>query len=727
MPYLAPIVSSLPLVSHPPEEEEEKPPSPPQQTEQQEDYITEEEAKEQFEKDISAEKEKAKQEFQSEIEKRKQQFVSKAIENYMINIKRQREAAGYHLTPQEMEKARREALQKIREQVSKWEEKQWKMFEEKLSSWEQEQRSRFEDWLKEALKPIVVEQQVEPAPAKSYAQQILEWPSLNIWDILGLSSFLPQQYQMVPWLKPERDQAKYVLAGFVGSMESLVYGISDLAGFMIQGLGDITGWYDWEYSPLWHPSYPPTVTGAFVTSGIESAMARQLKPSYEMQQLQEMWSKHGATETILYGMGSVAGDILQAYLFSKAFGLAKKGASKVVGSVERYVAPEHYYYYKNILQKPMIRTMTKQYIKGTLQQIIGEETYQYLAKIGLPSVKQAVISSEKAIRRAVLTETPLGEVYYYSKLVAAPYLKSIPSKVAKRVPQILGATRSAIMGTPFGEPILYAKSVLMPNIHFPSIKLSFGFREAIFQTPIGEAWLYGKSVLMPNIKLPKVTAPYLLKRAAVEVKGTVSGFKLYGKSLLGKKYVEPMPKIVFSSPMKPWSLPRKTVVFEPKPIKPIPIKKGSVALTITSGTSYAAPSPSAITQTAVATTILHGWKGAAYPFRFQMPRMKGKAMPSSSSLILSGAFPVSALAPKQSQIQRIRQRQLQQLKLKQRQIQIQKLKLRKKRKLPKMMMEEGLLPDLLGTKTGVWEYPIATPRQALSILIMGNNKRRGKA
>jgi len=114
-------------------------------------------------------------------------------------------------------------------------------------------------------------------------------------------------------------------------------------------------------------------------------------------------------------------------------GLAKKGVAKAVGFAEKTVAPEHYYYYKYVLQKPMLTTMTKEYVKGTVKAVIGEEAYMFGKYIAPPLLRQKGTQLYTYLTSTAKThffESPLAEPYFYTRYI-------LPAQIEKTAPKII--------------------------------------------------------------------------------------------------------------------------------------------------------------------------------------------------------------------------------------------------------------------------------------------------
>jgi len=114
-------------------------------------------------------------------------------------------------------------------------------------------------------------------------------------------------------------------------------------------------------------------------------------------------------------------------------GLAKKGVAKAVGFAEKTVAPEHYYYYKYVLQKPMLTTMAKEYAKGTIKAVIGEEAYMFGKYIAPPLLRQKGTQLYTYLTSTVKTrffESPLAEPYFYTRYI-------LPAQIEKTTPKII--------------------------------------------------------------------------------------------------------------------------------------------------------------------------------------------------------------------------------------------------------------------------------------------------
>lgn len=297
-------------------------------------------AQEEAERQIQEEKEKAWQRFLEEIAAKEEeerlkayQEQQRALEEEIALAKRKRAAEGLHLSPREIALAKQKAMeqfqQQLEEAIQEWREQNIEAAKQQLAGWEAEVRASAKEQIEKAKAESLKEfEQYAAAPkqAPSLAEQILSWKPLIAMPSLGV---VPVEYEAAPNL------GKFMLAGLVATGESIVYGISDLIGVGVQKLGEITGAYKFEYSPYWHPAYAPTVTGAVITSGIESAMAFQLKPSEEMKELGAFKEKYGTPEAVAYGVGSIIGDIMAAYVFGKAAGYSKRQISNLAKKISK--------------------------------------------------------------------------------------------------------------------------------------------------------------------------------------------------------------------------------------------------------------------------------------------------------------------------------------------------------------------------------------------------------
>jgi len=795
-------------------------------------------------KKIEEEKRKAEEQFQKELEEKKREQEKKyrkQIEQQIHVRLRETGAAGWYPSPKEIAKARQTAVSKVQEELSRWEQQQREAFYEHLAQWESEQLATLEEqlkawreeqlqnleeqissWKSEVWNQIVgdiqsQEQQIrkqfeaqleeakievkQPEPKKSLAQQIIELPSLNLFDwIAGALGFKEsKEYRMWKFQRELMKEtvpdvgyelSKGFVAGIVGVGESFVYSIADIGGFMIQGLGDITGWYEFEYSPEWHPIPPPTILGAGVSSAIESGISLSPKASFEAQQLGRMYEEKGIATVVGYGIGSVVGEILLAKGLTKAGSLAKKGISKgvsltktqigkAVGYLEKSIVPEHYFYYKAVLQKPMLRTMLGEFAEKTfvspmrtfarelIKPAIGEEAYYFLTKIGIrkpvvESIKKAskvVSSSSKAlyhhIRRSVLygEASPFSEIYVYAKYFGIPKLKEhfIPSLRLG----ITGTFREIKRGllyseaSPFSEVYVYSKYIGVPmfkrSLSEALISMRGAVRRSIMESVLGEAYIYGKAVVSPKlaerfarISLPSLPSEITSSAKAVfgDIKGAISELKLYTKAALGKKYILPLARKKFKLPMKPF-------VFETKREASEVIKKvvsgKSFALTIGKETTKRV-SPSALKMyVPVSRAIMEEVEEVIYIHypheklgKPEAPqRLKKRSL--AASLIL-GSIPAFTprVSPSHSimagsvQLQGLKQPQLSKQILRQRAAILQQQRLRlkmeqqKKRKpKPKPLKVEA---DIFGYKTAAWEFPVAAPLEALNLMILGKKE-----
>lgn len=647
-------------------------------------------ARQQAAQDIAAAKEKAWQEFLAELEAKQREYEREQKQKLAQEIARlKREYTQYYPSPAEFGKAYREAMaqyqkvveewrteqmQKAQEQLAQWEKEQWENIEKQIQEQKQKLKSTFETELQKAI------QEATPKQAPSLAEQFLSAPDLLSPDIiLGRKIYHLYAQPSKPSL------VKMFFAGLIATGESIVYGISDIGGMLIEGLGDITGWYKFVYSPFWHPRYPPTVSGALITSGIESALSLQLKGSKEWQELTEEFpKKYGTVETIFYGAGTVAGDILAAYVGSKAFELAKKGVSKVVGEISEATGWKysHLHYVLHEKKLALLEKLPKSPITSLKQSSLAYRLHEFKSTIShavLPPKYMKYPAREIVGMPSVL----LGKRVPESWLVMAPKLEAAGS-----VAWSLAATPRA---AGFGYTL--AADLFKPT----SIAKGTAKELAAF------GWL--KTVAHP--KYEPMPSDWIL------------GFKKTPEELAWEKftYRSTMPSDWILGFEKPKGLSLKDLLKS---------KKASVVL---------------VSPLEVGKKVLEKSFYIVAPIEERVATTRGissfalfvglKSVPNLASHIGAGA----KVKPTAATGMKVKTLQAPSVAVSPLAVQIQALKMLQSGKrgaIPRVpILERKGKPlakpfkssaDVFGLETGVWQYPVATPKQALKFLVMPTQK-----
>jgi hypothetical protein len=325
-----------------------------------------------------------------------------------------------------------EEVKKQQEAVESWESEQRKSFESDLAAWEKESRESLETqiagWQSEqaaALEPQIT-QWKEAWQPKGLAERMVEFqiPSLalgqRLSQALGLK-WVPSPTKPFLMTTPEKaiEEAHVhplaLPAGVVGSVESLVYSVGQLAGVKT-------------------PRIPATLSGGLITSGIESVMSGQLKASPEMQTIMEMPEGYAA--------GTVLGDILIAYGISKG---VKMGAKAIKGAAS-FVYEESGLKYSHALYE------TKEALLGLQEALpkspiaaIKESHAVYELSEALSSLKHKIMPTKymKAISEGIIGLPTLEEQVGFEGIAEAKGVSK-----ALQTAQAIGVT-----------PLEYGKSV----------------------------------------------------------------------------------------------------------------------------------------------------------------------------------------------------------------------------------------------------------------------------
>ena len=652
----------------------------------QEEYVTPEEATQLFEQNLSQaeeearrqaaeeiqkQKEEAYQKYLQELEAKKQQYAEiyrkqqeERIKSDIAKLKRQ---ASYYPSPREFAKAKEKEMAKfeadLQKAIAEWEAQEKERAEQEIAAWEQQAWSEIEQQIQQQREQAKQEFETElskaivqvPEQAPSIAERILELPSLNLWQYFGL----PKIPELIPMQKQEVVSRAFV-SGFVGSLESIIYGVSDLAGFLLQGLGDVSGLYKFEYSPLWHPQYPPTVSGALLTSGIESALAFQLKPSAEMQQLGKFQEKYGTPATIMYGTGSIFGDIFAIYVGGKAFEYGKKAVSKVASEVSEAVGWKysHLHYVLHEKKLAILEQLPKSPLTSLKQSHLAYELYRLKSDVA------------HAILPTKYMKYPAREIVSLPTVISG---EKLPASWVKIAPQLGEATSGAWMlaATPkaAGYGFTAAYSPFVRTISKSAIK------ELILGSPLAFVKIPYRMERAGELFFEKEKLPSL-KDLLKEEKGSAV---LVSPLEIGKKAIE------------------KSFAFGETLLKPR-ISKESFP-------SFA---------------LIMGLK--AYPKPYPFSDIKAKIRVSQVVGLKAKVSPIQAVSPKYAlrQLQVLRMRQLGKTAY------APRLPFKIVRK--KVLVRKPSL-DVFGAEVGIWQYPVASPKQAVKVLILpkktiGRGKRK---
>ena len=650
--------------------------------------VTPEEATQLFEQNLSQAEEEARRQAAEEIQRQKQEAYQKFLEELQakkqeyaeaIAMKLKRQAVGYYPSPREITKEREkllaewEAQERARaeQELAAWEQQAWSEIEQQLQQEKEKAKKEFETKLAEAIVKV-------PEQAPSFAEQILNLPSLNLWDWLGI-----KRYPSPLISYPQYEQSKFLVAGFVGSLESIVYGVSDLAGFLLQGLRVM------EYSPTWHPRYPPTVTGALLTSGVESALAGTLKPSEEMQQLYAMHEKYGTPATIMYGAGSILGDVFAAYVGSKAFEVGKKAVSKAAAELSEATGWKysHLHYVLHEKKLAILEALPKSPITSFKQSHLAYE---------LSKVKSDLAHSilpTKYMRYPAREIVSFPSVFEASakRLPESWLMKASGIEAAQHVAWELAATpRAAGFGYTLAADLFKPTSIAKETAKELAEKLvAFGWFKAVSpkEVPMPSDWVVGFK------KTPEEFAFEKLTYRSTMPSDWILGFeKPKGLSLKDLLKSEKASAVLVSPLEMGKKVIEKGYVFGETVLKPR-ISKASFS-------SYA---------------LFIGLK--AYPQPAVSPSTMSKIKPIQFSGIKAKVSPIQAVVPRYVLNLQPRLRQVGKT--------VYAPRLPFKARKGKAFERKPSM-DIFGAEVGVWQYPVATPKQALKVLVMPKNVRRVK-
>lgn len=361
--------------------------------------LTVEKDKSTFQSDLAIQEAAARSQFESEVAAQRAGYVEAPLRvakrEYAMTYRRQLIPSQYRMMRSSLEASYKALAESEREvfgqqvstwksteigkqekAVSDWESAQRSVFEQDLTSWESQVRSSFEaevsSWKKEQ----------QP----SFESQLVEWEKAwqprglaeRMMDIkipsLDLGGKLAQAYKgKLPRLtlsgidfsgKAPEVHPLALAAGIVASVESLVYGVGQLAG-------------------LKTPRMPPTLTGGLISSGIESVMKWQLTPSSELEQISKMEPAYAA--------GSIMGDILIAY----GIGKAVKAGTKAVKGVASFLYEESGLRYSHALYevKQLSLSISEHLPKSPLT-AIKQSRLAYELSEGVSSLKRKILPTK---------------------------------------------------------------------------------------------------------------------------------------------------------------------------------------------------------------------------------------------------------------------------------------------------------------------------------------------
>lgn len=429
--------------------------------------LTVEKDKSTFERDLASQEAAARAEFQAELRAKRGQLVEAPLRaakrEYAMTYKRQMLPRHYRAiktgaetTFATLAQTEQEALEqqvstwksteigKQQQAVKDWEASQKSVFEEELKGWESEARASFETEISTWKTGEVARMEGQIGEwrktwqPKGLAERMMEIkvPSLDLGGrlatALGVGTLRVTPSGIAFAAKAPEVHPLAMPAGIVASVESLVYGVGQLAG-------------------LKTPRMPSTLTGGLITSGIESIMKGQLTASEELQKISKMEPAYAA--------GTIMGDILISY----GIGKGVKAGTKAVKGVAGFVYEESGLKYSHALYEAK-------------QTLLGIE--EALPKSPIAALKQSRLAYELSEGVSSLKHKILP-----TKLMKVPAegivgLPRLEEEVSLEGVTVIGKGTSKALGTATGiglTPLEYGKAVY-PKI-FAGMEL-LGWTEA---------------------------------------------------------------------------------------------------------------------------------------------------------------------------------------------------------------------------------------------------------
>jgi hypothetical protein len=428
--------------------------------------LTVEKGKSTFESALASQEAAARAEFQAELRAKKGELVEAPLRavkrEYAMTYKQQMLPRHYRAirtgaetTFATLAQTEQEALE---QQVSTWKSTEIGKQQQAVKDWETSQRSAFEEELKpwESEARASLEAEISTWKTGEVARlegQIGEWrktwqpkglaermmeikaPSLDLGGRLATALGVGTLRVTPSGIALAKAPVVHPLAapaGIVASVESLVYGVGQLAG-------------------LKTPRMPSTLTGGLISSGIESVMKGQLTASEELQKISKMEPS--------YAIGSVMGDILIAY----GIGKAVKAGTKAVKGVASFVYEESGLKYSHALYEAK-------------QTLLGIE--EALPKSPIAALKESRLAYELSEAMSSVKHKILPTKFMKVPAEGIVGLPRLEEEVSLEGVTVIGKGTSKALGTATGiglTPLEYGKAVY-PKI-FAGMEL-LGWTEA---------------------------------------------------------------------------------------------------------------------------------------------------------------------------------------------------------------------------------------------------------
>lgn len=270
-------------------------------------------------------------------------------------------------------------------QLQKWETTTRQQFEAvSIKPWKEEEAAKFETYMREwskAWQPKGAAERILDVAASIGKPFELQVPLIQIPTPAGT---LTVGLDVGKFFEGLAKGTVVAGAGVVAAGESLVYGVSDIAGYV--------GGFEVK-----HPRPPTTAIGASISSVIFSVQKGELAWSPEAEALAPSLRERGLGQfTFTYAASTILGDLLIAY-----------GTKKLVIEPISETRPAQYigYQFKAHAPKPLLQVV---YGRKGAEAILGERAEAMVVESIKLEPALEVVSPKGAIEFWLQTEAPLG-------------------------------------------------------------------------------------------------------------------------------------------------------------------------------------------------------------------------------------------------------------------------------------------------------------------------------
>lgn len=279
-------------------------------------------------------------------------------------------------------------------------------FETGLQDWRQKQLWQFQkgvgEWREEYIQ---AKREYHPSIAEmmlGWAAPVFELGKLPLIEIPVEKGVLKVEFDMGKFISSGAEATVAAGAGFVGSVESLVYPVMGVVGFKT-------------------PAPPPTLSGAVIETGIKSIIGGKITPSPQFEEIGKM------KYPVSYVAGSVLSDIIIGYGISKG---VEKAVVQPVVKAFKHSRLEKFLIQRGIKIKEGVPIVKGYWAKKAAREIAPQiVSFPRLPeKMGMEFVKRA--PAVKGAWDLILAPKSAGLLITPAKAVTPTAVKALPRLTA---------------------------------------------------------------------------------------------------------------------------------------------------------------------------------------------------------------------------------------------------------------------------------------------------------